>query len=148
LGDEATFTFPASNATATGTVTEVSQQSTVLNNVVLYPITVSLTTVPDGAKVGSTASVSITTGSADDVLVAPSSAITTVGRRHTVTVRANGVDSAVPVETGLIGNALTEITSGVSEGDVLVMPTSAVTTNSSNGGGFPRSGVGGLGGGR
>ncbi|HEX2806953.1 MAG TPA: HlyD family efflux transporter periplasmic adaptor subunit, partial [Kineosporiaceae bacterium] len=139
LGQPATITFSATNTSTKGTVTLVSPTSTVTNNVVLYPVTVSLDSAPEGVKVGATASISITTGSAADVLVAPSSAVTTLGTRHTVTVRRNGVNTVVPVEIGLIGNSGTEITSGVSEGDELVLPTSTGTTTT-NGGGFPRLG--------
>jgi HlyD family secretion protein len=148
LGQPATITFSATNTSTKGTVTLVSPTSTVTNNVVLYPVTVSLDSAPEGVKVGATASISITTGSAADVLVAPSSAVTTLGTRHTVTVRRNGVNTVVPVEIGLIGNSGTEITSGVSEGDELVLPTSTGTTTT-NGGGFPRlGGAAGLGAGR
>jgi len=148
VGQAATITFSATSTSATGTVTLVSPQSTVTNNVVLYPVTVSLDTAPEGVQIGATASISITTGSATDVLVAPSSAVTTLGSRHTVTVQKDGADTVVPVELGLVGNAGTEITSGVSEGDVLVLPTSTTITTT-GGAGFPRLGaVGGLGAGR
>jgi macrolide-specific efflux system membrane fusion protein len=63
-----------------------------------------------------------------------------------VTVLKNGVQTVTPVQVGLVGDAGTQITGGVSEGDVLVLPTT-VTTSGTNG--FPRlGGIGGLGGGR
>ena len=83
LGQAARITFPATNATATGTVTQITPQSTVTNNVVQYPVQVSLATAPPGVGVGNTASLSITTGTKSGVLVAPTSAITT--RRATGT---------------------------------------------------------------
>ena len=79
------MTFPATNGSATGTVTQITPQSTVTNNVVLFPITVALDTAPPGVKVGSTASLTITDGIATGVLEVPTAAITTVGTNHTVT---------------------------------------------------------------
>jgi hypothetical protein len=145
LGQPATITFPATTTTATGSVTQITPQSTVTNNVVLYPITVSLDTAPPGVGVGATASLSITAGTATDVLVAPTSAITTLGTRHTATVRRNGVDSVVPVEIGLTGDTNTEITSGLAAGDVLVLPNATGSTSGTGGAGgtgagFPRVG--------
>src|SRR3954452_2745308 len=68
LGQQATVTFPATNDTATGTVTQITPPSTVTNTVVLYPVVVSLDTAPAGVKTGSTASLSITKQQADGVL--------------------------------------------------------------------------------
>lgn len=147
LGQTATVTFPATNQTATGSVTQITPQSTVTNNVVLYPVQVSLDTAPPGVGVGSTASLTIAAASATDVLSAPNLAITSLGNRHTVTVRRGGTDTVVPVDVGLQGDTTTEITSGVDSGDVLVLPSTGGTTPGSttpsgtnSGTGFPRTG--------
>ncbi len=137
LGQAATVTFPATNTTAAGSVTQITPQSTVTNNVVQFPVQVSLDTAPPGVNSGSTANMSITTGSKTDVLIAPSSAITTVGNRHTVVVKRNGIDAVVPVQIGLVGDTTTEITSGVDAGDQLVLPTTAAASTTN---GFPRGG--------
>jgi multidrug efflux pump subunit AcrA (membrane-fusion protein) len=139
LGQAARITFPGAGATADGTVTQITPQSTVTNNVVQYPVQVSLATAPPGVGVGSTANMSITTGTKSGVLVAPTSAITTVGTRHTVVVRRGDQDVVVPVEIGLVGDTTTEIVGGVNEGDQLVLPTVATSINN----GFPRGGGGG-----
>jgi multidrug efflux pump subunit AcrA (membrane-fusion protein) len=147
VGQSATITFSAANLTAKGSVTAIDVQDNVSNNVVQYGVTVTLTDPPAGLKLGQTATVSITTGTKQNVLEVASSAITTAGGVSTVTVRRNGKDSTVPVETGLAGDALTEIVSGLSEGDEVVLPTS---TGGSGSGGFtfPGGGApGGLGGG-
>jgi multidrug efflux pump subunit AcrA (membrane-fusion protein) len=141
LGQQATISFPATETTATGTVTRKDPQSTVSNDVVLYPVTISLETAPPGVGVGATANLSVTTGTATGVLKAPTQAITTTGNRSTVTVRRNGVDTVVPVRIGVSGPAETEIVSGVAEGDVLVLPSQNVVTGGS-GAGFPRTGGG------
>ena len=113
------------------------------NNVVQYPVQVSLATAPPGVGVGNTASMSITTGTKSGVLVAPTSAITTVGNRHTVIVRRGDQDMVVPVEIGLVGDTTTEIIGGVqARATSSCLPT--VSTSTTNG--FPRGGGGGGGG--
>jgi multidrug efflux pump subunit AcrA (membrane-fusion protein) len=125
LGQPATVTFSALNETAAGTVTAMDLASTVNNNVVEYGVTVSLADAPKDLRLGQTASVSITTGTKADVLTVPSSAISKVGPLTTVTVRKDGKDTPTQVQTGLVGDSGTEITSGLSEGDVVVLSTSS-----------------------
>jgi HlyD family secretion protein len=141
LGQQATISFPGTETTATGSVTRIDPQSTVENDVVLYPVQISLDAAPPGVGVGATAELSVTTGSATGVLKAPTQAITTTGDRSTVTVRRDGVDAVVPVRIGVSGPAETEIISGVRDGDVLVLPSQGATTGSP-GAGFPGSGGG------
>ena len=140
LGQHATVTFPATNATATGTVTQLTPQSTVTNNVVLYPVKVSLDSAPPGVGVGSTANLSITAGESTDALKAPNLAINSAGaEQHTVTVQRGGVDTVVPVTIGLVGDTETEIISGVQAGDLLVLPNTTASTTPT-GAGAPRPG--------
>ena len=140
LGQKANVTFPATANSATGTVTEIQPQSVVTNNVVLFPVEVSLDTAPAGVKTGSTANLDITKQTVSGVLQVPSAAVTTTGTAHTVTVQRNGTTAVVPVQTGVTGSTNTEITSGLTEGDVVVLPTP--NTNASSTGGFPRLGGG------
>lgn len=145
VGQAAEVSFAATDKTVDGKVTGISTEQTVTNNVVTYDVTVTLTGNSESIRIGQTASLTITTGSAENVLIAPSSAITTVGDRSTVTRRANGTDSTITVETGLVGTTGTEITSGLSDGDTLVVPTS---DSSGSGLTFPTGGLGGGFGGR
>ena len=84
-----------------------------------------------------------------------------------VNVMANGVETRTPIQIGLVGDALTEVTSGLNEGQEVVLPAAASTSTSNNpfanlggglgglggaggfggGGGFNRGGAGGTGGG-
>jgi macrolide-specific efflux system membrane fusion protein len=149
LGQTATVTFSASSRTVRATVTEISPESTTSNNVVLYPVTVSLESVPEGTKLGATVSVSITTGSAENVLIVPSSAVNTTGGRSTVTVQQGEGGEVVEVEVGLAGDSGTEIKAGLSEGDVVVLGSTSSETGSSGvpaRGGMP-GGMGGMPGG-
>ena len=151
VGQDAEVTLSASDETMTGTVSAVSPEGTTSSNVVQYPVTVSITDPVASARLGASVSVTITTGSADDALTLPTSAITTSGTRHTVALLKDGVATTTVIETGLEGSSTTEVTSGLAAGDVVQIPTTTTTT-SSGVPGFGGAGAGGaargLGGGR
>ena len=130
VGQDAEVTLSASDETMTGTVSAVSPEGTTTSNVVQYPVTVSVSDPPASARLGASVSVTITTGSADDALTLPTTAITTSGTRHTVALLKNGVVTTTVIETGLEGSASTEITSGLAAGDVVQIPTTTTTTTS------------------
>ncbi len=139
VGQEATVTFDAlTDATATGTVTAVDILPTTGASVTTYGATITLDEVPAGLRDGMSASIVVTVDEATDVLWAPTAAITTAGGQSTVTVRKDGVESTVVVTTGLSGDTGTEILSGVTEGDALVVTT---TDSSSSMSGFPMGGI-------
>ena len=146
VGQTAEVTLSATSTRAAAKVTDVSLTGTTSNNVVQYPVTVELDDAPADARLGSSASVTITTGSKSDVLYLPSSAITTLGTRSTVTVSRNGVTSTVPVEAGLVGSSTTEIVSGLSEGQTVMISSTSGTTTSTGIPGLGRAPGTGLGG--
>lgn len=122
LGQVTDVTFTATGATATGRVTQIQPQSTVSDNVVRFPVTVSLDSAPPEAKVGETAGLSVVTGSRESALRVPSAAISTLPTGSTVTVQRDGTQIVVPVQTGLVGETDTEIVGGgVREGDTVVL---------------------------
>ncbi|MEU6781705.1 biotin/lipoyl-binding protein [Nonomuraea angiospora] len=158
-GQEATVTFDAlPGVTATGKVTQIQPVASTSNNVVQYPVTVTFTKVPGQVRLGQTATVEVVVGQADNVVTVPSTAVSTSGGQTTVTLLRNGTQTRTPVEVGVQGTTLTEIKSGVSEGDQIVPPATTTTgTTGGNlrfggGGGFPGGGAvpggGGPGGGR
>jgi macrolide-specific efflux system membrane fusion protein len=147
-GQQASVTFDAMQGTrASGKVTAIDQTSTTSNNVVQYGVTVTLTDPPSGLRIGATATVQVTTASADNVLLVPTAAVRTAGGRSTVTVLSGGKQVPKVVETGAQGDQGTEIKSGLNEGDQVVIPDAGTGTG---GGGFPAGrfpGGGGIGGG-
>jgi macrolide-specific efflux system membrane fusion protein len=139
VGQSAAVTFDAlADGTATGTVTAVDILPTEGANVTTYGVTITLDGVPDGLRAGMSASVVVTTAEATDVLWAPTAAITTAGGQSTVTLRVNGIDTVTVVSTGLAGDSGTEITSGVAQGDQLVVTSVGGTSFPS---GFPMGGI-------
>ena len=125
-----------------------------------YSVVLNLGTTSTTLFNGAGASATITVGDVNGALTVPSSAVTTVGSAHSVTVLENGNTKVVQVEIGAVGPALTEITSGLSQGQQVVLanlseplPTSSSSSRSGagllggNGGGAGRvPGAGGFGG--
>ena len=153
VGQPAVVTFSAlPNARAAGVVTEVDANSTLVSNVVTYYATVGITTVPAGVKPGMTSSVTVTVNRREGVLTLPSAAVRGSGSAGTVTVENGKLQSTVTVGVGVRGDTLTEITSGLTVGTVVVLPSSTVSgissqLGSSNAARF-LTGSGGLGGSR
>jgi HlyD family secretion protein len=140
VGERATVTLSANDRRLTGTVTSIDTVQTVTNNVVEYGVTVSLDR-HHGVKLGQTSQVVITTGSRQNALRVSSSALTTIGNQTTATVQNDdGSTRSVGVTTGLQGDSETEILSGLSAGDVVVLPQQS---SGSGGFTFPGAGVGG-----
>jgi macrolide-specific efflux system membrane fusion protein len=148
VGQPAAVTFDARpDAAASGTVTSVDIEPTSStagsgatsgSGVTTYDATITLDEAPDDLLQGMTASVVVTVNEVTDVLWLPTAAITTVGGQSTVTVRENNVDTVVTVTTGLAGDSGTEITSGLTAGQDVVIETSDSDTGF---GGFPMGGV-------
>ncbi|WP_308168732.1 efflux RND transporter periplasmic adaptor subunit [Nonomuraea sp. NEAU-A123] len=147
VGQAATVSFDAlPGVTATGKVTQIEPVASTSNNVVQYPVTISFTKVPKQVRLGQTTTVEVVTGQAENVITVPSTAVSTSGGQNTVTLLKNGQQVRTPVEVGVQGASLTEIKSGVSEGDQIVPPATSATTGTGNqrqggfGGGFPGGG--------
>jgi macrolide-specific efflux system membrane fusion protein len=148
VGQPATATLSALTDTeVSGVVTAVSPTSTVVSNVVEYPVTIALQNVPSTVKEGMTTEVAVIVQSANNVLLLPSAAITTTGTTSTVKVLADGKQKVTTVTLGLVGTTDTEIASGLTEGQKVVEPTASVSaaTGSSTSSGLGTGG--GLGGG-
>ncbi len=151
IGQPATFTFDAlPTASATGKVSWVDLVATTSGGVASYGVTLDMDAVPAGLKPGMSVSVTITTASAAQVLAVPATSISTAGTRSFVTVvttDASGkqTQTRTPVTIGLTGDSMTEIVSGLKQGDEVLLGS----VSSSSGGGFPSGGIpgGGFGGG-
>ena len=153
VGQRATVTLNAQpDVELNGKVIAIAETSTTVNQVVNYGVTIRLREAPKDVRVGQTAVAQVVTGQAQDVLLVPSAAVTTAGGQSTVTVVQNGQQVSTTVEIGLEGDQFTEIASGLSEGDEVVIATAADSGGAGGfpGGGFPGGGglvVGGPGGG-
>jgi macrolide-specific efflux system membrane fusion protein len=150
-GQDATVTINALPDTPiAGKVISADLTPTTTNNIVQFGVSLSLTQPPAGLRPGQSASVSITVARADDALAVPSAAVRTVGGTSTVTVLTNGQEESRTIQVGVRSESLVQVTSGLSDGDqvVLALPSTTGTGNTGGfGGGGGRQGGGGLGGG-
>ncbi len=159
-GQKATLTFDAiPNLSLTGTVANVSPLGTVTQGVVSYDVKISFDTQDPRVKAGMTVNANIESAVHENVLTVPAGAIhTTNGASYVeifnppiATGSTSGVASSVlpqdsPVQLGITDNTNTEITSGLTAGEQIVVrttggssstitPAAAATTRGGFGGG-------------
>lgn len=121
-----TVTFDAiPDKSFTGKVTSVDLLGTTVSNVVSYSAKATIENLDPQVKVGMGANIAISIDSRKDVLLVPNSAVKKANGERTVQVMRNGIPESVKVEIGLSNDTQTEITSGLNQGDTIVI---AVTT--------------------
>lgn len=151
--------------TFTGTVTNISLESSQSNGVTNYPVTVTLDEVGDLLP-GMNVDGRIILDEAEDTLMIPVDALMRGNRVYvkddTVTQAQGSVPAgfrAVEVETGLVNDAFVQIVSGLSEGDTVYVSESSKNSSAmlmpigdfggggerGGGGGARREGGGGMG---
>lgn len=151
VGQKATLTFDAlPDLTVAGQVAEIDTIGTVSQGVVSYNVQISFDTQDARVKPSMSVTANIVTGVDDNVLLVPNSAVKTQGNNSYVEVlnlpggasaanlSTQGVTSATlpqmqPVQVGNSNDTMTEITSGLNEGDLVVTRTitSGATTAAS-----------------
>ncbi|MDE2188401.1 MAG: HlyD family efflux transporter periplasmic adaptor subunit, partial [Patescibacteria group bacterium] len=140
VGQKATLTFDAiNNLSIAGTVSEVDGIGTVSQGVVTYNVKIAFDTNDSRVKPGMSVNAAIITNVHSDVLVIPSSAVKTQGnisyvqelnQKYPSAQALSGITTTetphdVPVTVGLSDNTNTEIVSGLSSGDQVIMRTAA-----------------------
>jgi macrolide-specific efflux system membrane fusion protein len=145
----ATVAFPAlDGVTADGTVTFVSPTGSQDGSLVTYQATVTLDDPPADVRLGQTATIVVVTERVEDALYLPANAVTVGNASENVgTVRLVGADGAtetVQVGVGLQGDTTVEITSGLEEGQSVLVSTDTDTGATSDEGGVQAPGGGGM----
>jgi HlyD family secretion protein len=154
VGQKATLTFDAiTDLTITGEVSEIDTLGTVSQGVVTYTVKINFDTQDTRVKPGMSVSADIITNAKQNVLMVPNSAIKSAGGTSYVEVpqdatvasqlMANTANSATgiilnpapsqqAVEIGLSNDSVSEVTSGLKAGDLVITrtitPSSATTT--------------------
>jgi macrolide-specific efflux system membrane fusion protein len=156
-GQKATVTLNAlPDKPVQATVSSISLTPTTSGSVVSYGAQLALTSPPDGLRPGQSASVVITVAEAENALSVPAAAVTTAGNTNIVTVQENGQNVSRQVQVGIRGESTVQITSGLTEGENIVLTATAATGTGGTGrtgtgtggtGGFPGGGTGGFPGG-
>ncbi len=134
VGNTAQVTLDAlPGATYNAKVTAISPSGTVTQGVVNYPVILVLTDADRAIKPGMTANLTIEVERRDNVLLIPTRAVRTQGNQKIVTVQSQGQLSQMRVTTGLSNDTSVEITSGLQEGDVVVVNQTTTRTTSGPG---------------
>lgn len=117
-GDSADVSVSAANQTFEAVIRSVERAANAQTR--LYTVTLSLPSDTDGLLAGMFADVTFHTDVSENTIVAPTEAVLTRGETQYVFVVENGAAKYVEVQTGLTGNGVTEILSGLSAGQQLV----------------------------
>lgn len=143
-GQKATLTFDAiSDLNITGEVSEIDSIGTVSQGVVTYNVQIAFDTQDDRVKSGMSVSAAIITGTKQDILLVPNAAVKSQGGAYYVEVQDATTPIRQPVEIGISNDTMTEIISGLKEGDSIITRTvtSAATTQTQSGSSFRISGL-------
>jgi HlyD family secretion protein len=159
VGQSATVTLDGSATSISGEVVAIGMLSTSSTGTASYPVTIGLTSGAPTLFAGSDAQVAITLADVSDVITVPTSAVQSLGAITFVTVLSAGKPTRVRVVVGAVGPVLTQVSSGLTVGQQVVLAdmSTPLPTNSNpfdtrglttgGGGGFGGRGGGGAGGG-
>lgn len=118
----------------TGKVTSVDPVATLQQGVPVYGVDITIDRPDPAVRPGMTANATVIVQSKQMVLTVPNSAIRTVGGRRTVQVMRDGaaVDAGELV-FGISNDSVTEVVSGLEEGQTVVLPAPRTTTTAGQG---------------
>jgi len=150
LGQVANLTVDAlTGQRMTGRVVSLDPVATIQSGVPVYGIDIAVDVPGNGIKAGMSASASVILASKQNVLTVPNTTIRTLNGQRGVQVLKDGEIVDTTATFGLANDTVTEVVSGLAEGDVVIIPTVKATTTSANpnrgGGGVQIPGAGGLG---
>ena len=132
------------DVTLRGRVSYVAPVATIAQGVVNYPVKIEVENPDPAVRPGMTAGVSIVVERREDVLMVPNRAVRSTGRQRVVEVLYQDQVIQAPVTLGMSNDTMTEVVSGLKEGDQVVLrgaTTTQVTPRGPGGGFF--GGVGG-----
>ncbi len=148
VGQDVTYSFAAlPNLVATGKLLSIDLLPTTTSGATSYKATFAISEKVPNLKPGMTATVTVTTGAAMNVLQVASQAVTIRGSGASVnvitTVAGKDVITRTPVVVGLQGDSADQIISGIKPGTKVVLRSVSASVGTN---GFPSVGIpGGLG---
>jgi len=147
VNQKATVTFDSiTDKTFTGKVISVDRIGVTTSGVTSYPAVIQIDTDNQEILPNMAATANVIIETKDNVLSVPASAIQNTTGQTTVNILKNGQPQEVSVVTGISSSAQTEIVSGLSEGETVVVQTTTQQGQGSNQGTSPFSTFGGGGG--
>ena len=139
-GDQAVITPDGATTPVYGTVSAVAMLASG-SSVPSYPVTIAVTGSPSGLYAGAGSSVSIIVKQLSNVLTVPTTAIHYTSTGAAVYEMSGGKQVSHPITTGTTESGYTQVLSGLSAGDQVVV----ATTTRAGSGGSGGSGSGGTG---
>ena len=146
VGQTTSVEVDGDNGSLAGTVAQVGpvQSST---SGYSYPVVVALPASAGNLHAGSAANLTISTGKVSNVVAVPTSAVQTAGSVSYVTELDKGTLTRKVIKVGMVGAEYTQVLSGLSPGQSVVLADYAEAVPSSNTETNTFGGLGGLGGG-
>lgn len=134
-GEQVLITPEGGGPVVQGVIASISLQASTSTGVAMYPVVIDVTGKPAGLFAGASASVSVISRQVRNILAVPTAALG-AGRdgRSTVRVMAGGRQVTREVTTGLTAEGLTQVTSGLSAGDEVVVRNVAIQGGPGQGG--------------
>jgi len=139
VGQPATVLPDGFDRVLRGEVAQISIQPTSTSGTATYRVIIALSDQPTELRNGSIGTASIITATAKNALAVPTSAVHVDGATRTVNVLNGSTVTPTEVQVGIVGNDLTEITSGLESGLKVVLadlreplPGSATKASSSS----------------
>lgn len=131
VGQSASVQVDGDSGSVEGTVSQVGPvQST--SSGYDYPVVIALPSSDTGLHSGSTANTNISTGEVDNVVAVPTSAVETLGSRTFVTEISKGELTDKRITIGMVGDTYTQVKSGLTPGQSVVLADYAEAVPSSN----------------
>ncbi|MFN2520629.1 MAG: biotin/lipoyl-binding protein [Candidatus Limnocylindria bacterium] len=150
-GQVATVTVDAvGTERMTGKVTALDPVATIQQGVPVYGIDVTIDVAAANVRPGMTGTANVILASKQGVLTVPNLAIRSGNGRRFVQVLRNGQPQDVEVTFGISNDTVTEVSLGLQDGDLVVLPqprAGASATTGNRGITIPGAGAGGAGGG-
>lgn len=130
LGQVATITVDAigTGTRLTGKLTVIDPAATIQQGVPVYGVDVALDVPSAQVRPGMSGTASVIIVSRTNVLTVPNLAVRTIGGRRGVQVLKDGQPQDAEVTLGISNETVTEIVSGLQEGDLVVLPQPRATT--------------------
>lgn len=142
LGQVATVTVDAvGTAKMTGKVTSLDPVATIAQGVPVYGIDVTIDVPSPTVRPGMSGTANVIIASSPNALVVPNLAVKTASGRRYLTVMKDGKATDTDVTFGISNDTVTEVLTGVQEGDTVVLPQPRAAASGGAGGG--NRGIGG-----
>jgi len=138
VGQVANVTVDAvgTSARMTGKVTSVDPTATIQQGVPVYGVDVTIDLPNQQVRPGMSGTANVVIASRQGILTVPNLAIRTTSGKRYVQVLKDGEAVDTDVTFGIANDTVTEVTAGLAEGDLVVLPQSRTTSTPRPGGGF------------